>query len=741
MHQFDVSLFKLINLQLANPWLDHVMFAASVLGTGAAQAAVCFTVLLYGWILDKHNIRTAAYAAVAACTGSVIMTQIVKHLWSRPRPLATIFEARAVGKALFWNSFPSGHTANSIAVAVALGIFLPKLRIVLFPLALLTAISRIYVGAHYPTDVIGGAALGFIIGSCCAALFRPPEHSADNLRSHPDYSAAGLRTTQALARLPLQHAAYVVLALMCFVLFCWRLGAVPLIGLDEGLYSECAREMAAGGSWIVPTVNGRPFFDKPPLAYWLMAISIRAFGTNSFAVRLPSCLAACTLTALVYFLAAKLQGAKVGWMSAVVLATSLMTVGLARLAILDMLFALTLTAALGAYLLAKLNKLPQWSYLVAGASAGLSMLVKGPAGVILIALTIAIYMAITRTSKYSDNNTTANLRLFALSVLICLAVALPWYSIVQLKTQGAFLREFIIHQNLQRALGQDFHHNMPFYFYLPIYLIGFFPWSVFLPLAWSRYVTRRPQNAVDEAMLFAAVWIVIIIGVYSLLRSKLPAYIYPAFPPSALLVGRLFTESIEANKGDTMCSSMRRYSLAALLLACVIGCAIISGIRFLPRPIPRLETALVPMAVSLIAGMVVHYLAIRGYHVIQAIAALLLGVTGFLLAAVALGLPIAATSMGEPAVQIARQITKTARSDEPVFSYLLPSSFASLPFYSQRPIVPVKTLREITSSSRQPKSFLVVTHTLRSKELPQVRKQVARWGGYVIYRFEKTSYP
>ncbi|MDH7602547.1 MAG: phosphatase PAP2 family protein [Armatimonadota bacterium] len=728
MYQLDIAVFKLINLRLASPSLDHLMAAASVFGTGAAQTALCLASLFWSCLRDRNQVRTAAYAGLAACGVSVVITQLVKHLWSRPRPLATIFEARTVGKALFWNSFPSGHTANVFAVAVAIGTFLPKSRIVLFPLAALTAISRVYVGAHYPTDILGGAALGVIIGSYCAALFHTEKRSPRSFASNIGRVAAPPGATLS------QRATYAALVVLCLVLFFWRLGSVPLMGLDEGLYSECAREMAAGGSWIVPSVNGEPFFDKPPLAYWLMAISIKIFGVNSFAARLPSCLSAFALIALSYVLSKKLYGPKTAWVSATVLAASLMTVGLARMAILDMLFTLTLTAALGTFILTRASKLPQWGYIVVGASTGLSTLAKGPAGLVLIVLTIAAHVALTAKGSKLENHTRTNVRLLVLSAFVCLAVALPWYTAVTIKTHGAFLREFIIHQNLQRALGQDFHHNMPFYFYLPIYLIGFFPWSVFLPAAWARYVRTRPQNSADESALFAAVWIVTVVGVYSLMRSKLPAYIYPAFPPSALLVGRLWAELLEPDADPKILRSLRRSGFAAFLLALIVGSALVAGLKALPKPIPRLETALVPMAVSLAAGAGISYLALRGQHIRQAIAALLLGVIGLLLAAIALGLPIAAASMGEPVVQVARQIKQTARTEEPVVGYLLPSSFASLPFYSERAIIPAKSPREISCVLARSSPCLVVTPAFRSKDLPSSKKQVARWGGYVIYR-------
>ncbi|MGQ9456497.1 MAG: phosphatase PAP2 family protein [Armatimonadota bacterium] len=170
MREIDVWLFKLLNVHLANPIADRIMLAATTLGIGSVAVAICLALLLIGQITNNTHIRKTAYAGIVACIISLIIVQTIKHLWDKPRPLAIIFEARPVGKALFWNSFPSGHTATAFATAIAMGAFVPKLRIILLLLATLVAVSRIYVGAHYPTDVIGGAALGTIVGEVCAGF-------------------------------------------------------------------------------------------------------------------------------------------------------------------------------------------------------------------------------------------------------------------------------------------------------------------------------------------------------------------------------------------------------------------------------------------------------------------------------------------------------------------------------------------------------------------------------------------
>lgn len=167
MRELDHAIFKLINSGMASTTLDPIMLILTALGTGAAQMAISLALTTLGWHRNNLKLKQAGYAGIIACTAACLVIAICKSVWSRPRPLLTLFDVRVVGDPLFTNSFPSGHTLTAWAVAVACSAFVPKLRFILFPLAVLTGISRVYVGAHFPLDVIFGALLGAFVGMCC----------------------------------------------------------------------------------------------------------------------------------------------------------------------------------------------------------------------------------------------------------------------------------------------------------------------------------------------------------------------------------------------------------------------------------------------------------------------------------------------------------------------------------------------------------------------------------------------
>lgn len=520
---------------------------------------------------------------------------------------------------------------------------------------------------------------------------------------------------------------FILLAIVCGTLFFWRLGSVPLIGLDEGLYAGCAREMAASGNFIVPTIESEPFFDKPPLCYWLQAACMRFLGVNSYAVRLPSAIAALMLVFLTVFIGGRLFDKRAGLMAGFALTSTLLTTALARMCLLDQAFTLTITAALGSFILSYLNMLPRWGYLVFWAAMGLSVMVKGPAGAVLILIIIAAFLLIRRQgSKFA-------VTMPLIGVIIFLAIVLPWYVLVQRETGGTFLREFIIHQNLQRAMGQDFHHNMPFYFYLPIFLVGFFPWSIFVPLAWKNYIKLKPYDRSAEASLFLAIWMICVVGIFSMSRSKLQSYILPSFPAAAMLVGLTWSRAIESGK----LHSIKRYSLVCAIIAIFMAVAMLEAQSYLPRPIPGLTSALVPMSISLVLGTVLAVILLRMNRALCAFAALCGGMTAFLLIAAGLGLPIAARSEAYPTMKMAIQISKIASPNDHIFSYKLSPGQPALGFYAQRPVYTTKTLEELAHTLASHKNVLIVTQENQLQELPKGGRLLAKVKQFSLYRYSR----
>ncbi|MCE5200027.1 phosphatase PAP2 family protein [bacterium] len=172
IQSIDAIVFKVVHGSAGHPVMDHVMLAATWMGVGIIQTGLSLAFIIFGWYLDRVNLRRAGYAGLLAFAASGIAVQIGKFIWDRPRPLLSLFDVRIVDGPLFTHSFPSGHTTTAFAVAFACSVFLPRFRYVLIPMAFITALSRVYCGVHYPLDVTYGGLIGALIGLAMANYVR-----------------------------------------------------------------------------------------------------------------------------------------------------------------------------------------------------------------------------------------------------------------------------------------------------------------------------------------------------------------------------------------------------------------------------------------------------------------------------------------------------------------------------------------------------------------------------------------
>ncbi len=344
------------------------------------------------------------------------------------------------------------------------------------------------------------------------------------------------------------------LALMGLVIFFYRLGAPGLMDPDEGRYAEIAREIFALRDWLIPHLNLSPYLEKPPLVYWLTALSFKALGATELSARLPSAASALAGLFLAYWLGRALWEPALGFITATVLATCSGYVVLGRLLTLDMTFSLLLNLAIGLGYLAlsrERRELWPWAYGV----LGLAVLAKGPVALVLAGLIWGLGVIIhplpglppsrgrgleenDRLSPASFKREGAQGRVRArLRVLyqpwgwlILAGLVLPWFAYVQWRYPDYF-RFFILEHHFGRFLTPAIHPE-PFYYFGPVLLGLLLPWSWLLP--WTLF-SRGAERAPDRTFLL--VWAALVVIFFSLSRGKLAPYILPALLPLALLVG------------------------------------------------------------------------------------------------------------------------------------------------------------------------------------------------------------
>ena len=328
---------------------------------------------------------------------------------------------------------------------------------------------------------------------------------------------------------------------ICAVLFLMGLGARPLWDIDESRHSVVARGMVESGDWITPRFNGEVFFDKPVLHYWLVAACFKLLGATELAARLPSAVLGTALVLLTYCFGRRAGGARVGLLSGLIMATALETVVLARTVVHDMSLAFFVLLALYCFHSAFSScGLKRGWYLGLYAASGAAVLAKGPLGVLLPGLAILVFLIIRRRvwATLREAHLVPGIAIFAL-------VAVPWYFMVGSRNPG-FTEYFFLKQNFLRFVSDEVRHSQPFYYYLPVLMVVFFPWSPFLLVGgwdWGCRLVRR--EAVPDAMMLLIIWAGTVLVFFSAAGSKLPTYIFPAFPAMAVATAGLLNRSVD----------------------------------------------------------------------------------------------------------------------------------------------------------------------------------------------------
>ncbi len=327
----------------------------------------------------------------------------------------------------------------------------------------------------------------------------------------------------------IQPVTLVVLLALAAVLFFVGLGSLGLTDRDEGRNAEAGREMFETGNYISPTFNYEPRFAKPVFVYWLMTLSYHAFGVNEFAARFPSALLGVGLILLQYLFLTRCRGAVTGLFGAAMLLLNLEIIGLSRMALTDSVLIFFTTLSLYGF----------WLGL-----HGEGRLIPG--------------------------------------LVLFVALALPWY-LMMWNLHGERYTTSAQGDTIGRFFGTMEGHGGTLLFYLPVFLLGFFPWSGLLPFAWYQaYRSWReakqagaftPGPSADSASSpqalewFAAVWVLGGLVFFSLSSTRLPHYIGPLFPAAAILTASFWNRCVTDQAAPHLRGAIHMMTAVGYILA------------------------------------------------------------------------------------------------------------------------------------------------------------------------------
>ncbi len=304
---------------------------------------------------------------------------------------------------------------------------------------------------------------------------------------------------------------------------------------DEGRYAQIPAEMYHSGHWVVPTLQGEPYLDKPPLFYWLVTLSYKAFGVSEASARLVPALCVHLTILAIYWLGRRSVGERAAFWAALLLTVAPGFLGIARLLLLDGLLSfLVTTSVLCGFEAIRTGQFKRSWWLAAAVCSGLGFLTKGPISEVLLFPPLLVFGLLHRdAAKVSWYDAL----FFGCIVLL---VNLPWYILMGLQ-QPEFLGYFFWEHNVMRFV-KPFDHLQPVWYYLPILLVGLLPGTLlavpYLRSLWRGDAGHRSRSG--GFWLLAGLWCV---AFFSVSGSKLPTYILPAYPLLCLALGEFVARS------------------------------------------------------------------------------------------------------------------------------------------------------------------------------------------------------
>lgn len=482
---------------------------------------------------------------------------------------------------------------------------------------------------------------------------------------------------------PLARSRLLLLLLAVAVVWFGNLEYRKLFHPDEGRYAEIPREMVASADWLTPRLNGIKYFEKPPLQYWATAAAYRVFGEAQWTSRLWTALSGFLAVLLTYAAGLRLSGPDAGLYAALLLVSSAGFVLGGHYNTLDMGLTFFLTLALVAFLFAQRDHQTRrgralWMHVAWAAAAG-AVLSKGLVGAVLPAGGLVAYTLLTRDfAVWRRLNPVTG-------VLLFLALAAPWFVQVSL-ANPEFPRYFFIHEHFQRFLTTAHYRDQPWWFFLPVLVLGLLPWTTLVPGALAQAWRSESDGSGFRARRFLLAYAGFILLFFSASSSKLEAYVLPMLPAIALLLG----ERVAALQPGRL----RRHLVFALTLGLIVLAAPIVLRRFGPvelAALPETFDRWLQAAGAVLAAGAAGALHLagrgrpRGAVVVAALAALVAAQFG--------NSGAEALSPARSGYDLAVKIAPLLRPDTPFYSFGMYEQ--TIPFYLKRKTTLVGSAEEM----------------------------------------------
>ncbi|HNS18093.1 MAG TPA: glycosyltransferase family 39 protein [Bacteroidales bacterium] len=347
-----------------------------------------------------------------------------------------------------------------------------------------------------------------------------------------------------MADSPRSRIVWLITVLAGSILFFPFLGSVSLFDWDEINFAEVAREMIVTGDYLNVQINFQPFWEKPPLFFWLQVISMKLFGINEFAARFPNALCGICTLIILYHIGKRMYDHRMGVIWMLVYAGSILPFFYFKSGIIDPWFNLLITLGIyfgAGYLLLDANR--SLNALLSGAFIGLAVLTKGPVALLLFGLTGLVYLIITR---FRMRLRLQHIALFFAGLMITGGC---WFIIQLLTGHADVVGDFIRYQVRLFNTRDAGHGGFPLY-HVVVLFAGVFPASVFV-LSSIRKINQGSSFRKAWSQICLILLLVVLV-VFSIVRTKIVHYSSLAYFPLTWMASEyiyhVVTQKAEVNR-------------------------------------------------------------------------------------------------------------------------------------------------------------------------------------------------
>lgn len=332
---------------------------------------------------------------------------------------------------------------------------------------------------------------------------------------------------------------YLLIAIIGACVFIPMLGNAHLFDWDEANFAECAREMIISKNWLRVQIDFQPFWEKPPLFIWLQAISMKLFGINEFAARLPNaCIGIATLCTL-FYVGKKVTSERTGWWWVGIYLASWLPHLYFKSGIIDPTFNYFIFLSFyQLWLLSNDDNHKIRNATLSGVFLGLATLTKGPVAILIALLSFAVYIVIKRGI---ENYKIKHLIILAAS---CALVTFLWFGIDIILNGWWFTKTFITYQ-IRLLTTQDAGHGGPFYYHFIILLIGCFPASIFLFQAGKKSRLQTEKRSEKDFNVWMWILLLVTLILFSIVKTKIVHYSSLCYFPLTFIAARLISQLVE----------------------------------------------------------------------------------------------------------------------------------------------------------------------------------------------------